>query len=253
VWSAVLDGRRLTFRLAGINNQNFVMRDEQTGTWWQQVSGRAIQGPMKGRRLTLVPHDELTFDLWKTEQPHGRVLKMDAEIAKQDEYEPPDWEEHVGRFPVRVATEFGGPLQPRTIVVGISIDGRSKAWPQSSVLASGATIDQVGEVPVAIVVAPDGKSIRAFDRRVKGQTLTFVKAGVDARSGTLLDLETMSEWDFTGRATTGELTGAQLSRIDYLLDYWFDWKTYHPDTAVLKGWKPPAARPRKPEIPPPPS
>ena len=45
----------LTFHLVGINNQNFVMQDVETGTWWQQVSGEAILGPLKGRRLQLVP------------------------------------------------------------------------------------------------------------------------------------------------------------------------------------------------------
>jgi uncharacterized protein DUF3179 len=249
VWSAVLDGRRLTFRLSGINNQNFVMRDEQTGTWWQQVSGLAIQGPLKGRRLTLVPHDELVFATWKKEEPAGRVLKTDERIVKEEEYEPPDWEDHVGRYPVRVANPPGGPLDPRTIVVGITIAGKSKAWPQSSVIASGATIDQVADVPVVIVVAPDGRSIRAFDRRAKGQVLTFVRAGTDVKSGTLLDLETLSEWDFSGKATKGDLTGAQLARVDYLLDYWFDWRTYHPDTAVLKPWKALAPKPKMPEIP----
>jgi hypothetical protein len=54
VWSSAIDGRVLTFRLVGINNQNFVMQDDQTGSWWQQVSGEAILGPLKGRRLTLV-------------------------------------------------------------------------------------------------------------------------------------------------------------------------------------------------------
>ena len=66
-----MDGTRLTFRLAGINNQNFIMRDDQTGTWWQQVSGLAIHGPLKGRRLHLVPHDQITFATWKDEQPKG--------------------------------------------------------------------------------------------------------------------------------------------------------------------------------------
>ena len=48
MWKRTLDGRVLTFRLAGINNQNFIMRDEQTGSYWQQVSGKAISGP-KGK------------------------------------------------------------------------------------------------------------------------------------------------------------------------------------------------------------
>ena len=250
----MLDGRRLTFRLSGINNQNFVMRDEQTGTWWQQVSGVAIQGPLKGRQLTLVPHDELLFATWKAEEPAGRVLKADARIVKEEEYEPADWEDHVGKYPVRVANAPPkGSLEPRTIVVGIAIGGKSKAWPQSSVIASGATIDQVGDVPVAIVVSPDGKSIRAFDRRVKGQALTFVRAGTDGKTSTLLDLETLSEWNFEGRATKGELEGSQLARVEYLLDYWFDWRTYHPDTTALKPWQPVAKKAKLPDIPPPPA
>jgi hypothetical protein len=32
VWTRQVDGITLTFRLAGINNQNFIMRDEETGS-----------------------------------------------------------------------------------------------------------------------------------------------------------------------------------------------------------------------------
>ena len=41
----------LHFYLAGINNQNFLMRDKETGTWWQQITGKAIYGPLKGASL----------------------------------------------------------------------------------------------------------------------------------------------------------------------------------------------------------
>ena len=51
MWETTIDGRTLHFHLAGINNQNFIMRDEETGSWWQQVSGEAMLGPLKGRRL----------------------------------------------------------------------------------------------------------------------------------------------------------------------------------------------------------
>ena len=72
----------LSFHLVGINNQNFVMQDAQTGTWWQQVSGEAILGPLKGRQLTLVPFDHLTFAAWREEAPNGRVLAPDAGVAQ---------------------------------------------------------------------------------------------------------------------------------------------------------------------------
>ena len=74
MWRAESESLRLRFHLAGINNQNFLMRDEETGTYWQQISGAAVSGPLAGRHLTLVPSDELTWTLWKAEQPTGTVL-----------------------------------------------------------------------------------------------------------------------------------------------------------------------------------
>jgi hypothetical protein len=78
-----VDGVTLTFHLAGINNQNFLMRDEETGTYWQQISGLAISGPLTGRSLLLIHCDELTFALWKTEQPRGTVFKDVAAYTAQ--------------------------------------------------------------------------------------------------------------------------------------------------------------------------
>ena len=123
---------------------------------------------------------------------------QDKAIVDRDEYEPSDWEDYVEKYPVRVAIPPGGPIPPRTLVVGITLKGKSKAWPHASVVSSGATLDQIADVPVLLVVSPDGRSVRAFDRRARGQTLSFIRAGRDITSSTLLDLETMSEWDFTG-------------------------------------------------------
>ena len=75
VWQSVVNGQTLKFRLSGINNQNFIMSDEESGSWWQQISGQAIQGPMKGASLVPVDADELTFGTWKRENPNGRVLR----------------------------------------------------------------------------------------------------------------------------------------------------------------------------------
>ena len=48
----------------------------------------------------------------------------------------------------------------------------------------------------------------------------------------LIGTATGSIWDFRGRAISGPLAGRQLRKIMVLKDYWFDWKIYHPDTAV---------------------
>lgn len=234
-----MDGRRLTFRLAGINNQNFVMRDEQTGTWWQQVTGLAIHGPLKGRRLTPVPHDQVTFATWRAEQPSGRVLKLDEAIAARDDYAPADWEEDMADLPTpAIGTPARDGIEARTLVIGVTLGGRARAWPHESVVQSGVWLDELGGVPLMLLTATDGRSVRAFDRRADGRALTFVRAGTDPHSGVLLDLETLSEWNFQGRAIAGELAGRQLARVDLLLDYWFDWVKYNPGTEVVKPWRP---------------
>jgi hypothetical protein len=58
----------------------------------------------------------------------------------------------------------------------------------------------------------------------------FIKP--DAPDFQLTDAETASVWDFSGKATSGELAGKQLQKIASLKDYWFDWKIYNPNTTV---------------------
>ena len=76
MWTRTLNGTVLHFYLAGINNQNFLMRDRETGSWWQQITGKAIYGPLKGAALELVPNDELTLGQWKHETSGGQVLVL---------------------------------------------------------------------------------------------------------------------------------------------------------------------------------
>ena len=130
MWESAVDGRRLRFRLAGINNQNFIMRDEQTGSWWQQVTGRAIAGPLKGKQLTLVPHDEVAFGTWKADHPSGRVLKPDADRRSARRLRITRLGAAHGEDARRHHTaDSDRRSPPRTLVVGVTVHGRSKAYP----------------------------------------------------------------------------------------------------------------------------
>jgi hypothetical protein len=220
----------LHFHLAGINNQNFIMRDEETGSWWQQATGECVFGPMKGRRLKLADFDELTFAEWKREGAGGRVLRPDPRVEAAGQYMPSDWERRMTRVPV--ATLLSDPnavLPARTLVVGVETGGASKAYPVDALRNQSPVVDVIGATPVLVLLAEDGKSVRAFDRRLDGRALEFFRK---ADSASLFDSETGSEWDFNGAATAGALTGRRLEKIPSLKDYWFDWKTYHPDTGA---------------------
>ena len=230
MWTRDIAGLRLTFHLAGINNQNFLMRDEETGTYWQQISGAAVSGPLKGRQLTLVHSDELTLATWKSEQPRGTVLD-DVPRYKSD-YAERDWDVQMKREPTVLNFREHG-LAARDLMLGIQAFGASRAFLHERVIREKLVKDHVGSEPVLLVVGPDDQSVRAFRDRIPGVGGATDFYRITGRPGVLLiDDSTGSEWNFQGCATSGKAKGLCLEPIPMLKDYWFDWRNYNPKTTV---------------------
>ena len=237
-----MNGRALHFYLAGINNQNFLMRDRETGTWWQQISGKAIYGPLQGAALDLVLSDELTFGQWRSESPSGQVL---APVAKYTKEYDPNWEPDVAKLPVVIGFP-GTELKSRDLVIGLTIAGAARAYPWETFAKQSPVVDRVNSTPLLLVLGPDGKSFRVFLSRIDGHDAEFflqADASANAPAGkssetkndwTLLDTTTASQWNFQGCATSGPAQGKCLTRLPALKDYWFDWRNYHPDTTIYK-------------------
>ena len=150
MWRRIANGKTLHFYLAGINNQNFLMRDKETGTWWQQITGKAIYGPMKGAALEPISSDELTFGEWKSEISNGQVLAAVKKDAK--EYDS-NWEPEVAKLPVVISFP-GTELKSRDVVVGLEVGGSARAYPWAALLKQSPIIDRVrGVLPSAEAVS----------------------------------------------------------------------------------------------------
>ena len=230
MWKRTARGRELHFYLAGINNQNFLMRDRETGSWWQQVTGRAIAGELAGSALELMPNDELTFALLKSESPLGLVP---APVAGHEKDYDKEWEKEVAKYPVPL-TFPGQGLADRDVILGIEMGGQARAFPLAKVRGPNPVEDKVGGVPVALVTGPDGESVRVFRSQWNGLDIELFR---DAQSEgqspewRLLDSQG-NTWNFSGCATSGPAAGQCLEKINFLKDYWFDWKNYNPRTTV---------------------
>jgi hypothetical protein len=227
VWGREVDGRVLTFHLAGINNQNFLMRDEETGTYWQQISGKAISGPLKGRTLPLVHSDELSFRVWREEQPQGRVLKPVARDA--GDYEKKDWDVRMAKARVVLHFPKSG-LPEREQVFGVYNNSASRAFPVKKVLASKLVMDHIGPDAVILVAASDGASVRVFRNCTPERDFYHADGAADFL---FTDAQTGSKWNFQGCAVDGPDKGRCLDRVYMVKDYWFDWKNYHPETTIF--------------------
>jgi hypothetical protein len=245
VWTRTVNGRVLHFYLAGINNQNFLMRDRETGTWWQQITGKAIYGPLQGAALELVLSDELTFGQWRTESPDGQVL---AAVTKYKKEYDPNWEPDVAKLPVVISFP-GTELKSRDVVIGLTINGTARAYPWETFAKQSPVVDRVNGTPLLLVLGPDSKSFRVFVARIDGKDAEFFLQGeepAEAQAGktdvksetkkdwTLVDATTASQWNFRGCAISGPAQGKCLDRVPALKDYWFDWRNYHPETTVYK-------------------
>lgn len=217
----------LRFHLAGINNQNFLMRDEQTGTYWQQITGRAISGPLAGRQLELVSADELSYSLWRKEQPAGTVLQ-DVHGFETD-YAPRNWDEDMAKYPTVISFAQAG-LKPRDLMIGVQTGGSSRAYPFARAVKEKLIQDNIAGQPILVWTGPDNVSVRVFSRRLPGGREAQFYQLPD--SDLVIDSESGSRWDFKGCAVSGMLQGACLTKLECIKDYWFDWRNYNPATTI---------------------
>jgi hypothetical protein len=231
VWGREVGGQVLTFHLAGINNQNFLMRDDQTGSYWQQISGLAISGPMRGQTLPFIHSDEISVKLWQGEQPAGKVLAPIAKYA--DEYEAADWDKKMEKMRVVVQFPNSG-LPMREQVLGIANDTSSRAFPVKKVLGNKLVLDHIGTESVVLIVGQDDASVRAFHNLLPPRDFYRVKERLNETGDALFtDAQTGSQWNFQGCAVAGQDKGQCLQPMTMIKDYWFDWKNYHPATTIF--------------------
>src|SRR4029450_5070386 len=195
VFRAEVKGRTLHFQYDRMVGANEVQKDLETSTSWQQATGEAMDGPLKGRRLTLYPTVRTTWAEWRRRYPHTMVLKPLPGYAEL----MPSRSRRIKDI-TRVGPE-GAPngaltldmrLPARETVAGLEVDRESVAYPFSELRIARVVNDRVGGMPIVIVHQPSSDTTTAFDARVKGKALKFQPANDDASS--VIDLDTRSTW-----------------------------------------------------------
>ena len=126
-------------------------------------------------------------------------------------------------------------LSDSDTVIGLDINGQSRAYPLFILVWHEIVNDEVGGVPVSVTYCPLCYTNQVFERVIDGQTVEFGTSGKLYNSNLLMyDRLTDSYWSQAlGMAVKGELTGHQLNLIPFDVITWGDWKTIHPDTLVL--------------------
>jgi hypothetical protein len=140
---------------------------------------------------------------------------------------------------VRNEEQRGKVLVGSDKVIGVSINGETRAYPLRLLRWHEVVNDTVGGVAIAVTSSPLSGGIAVWDRRFDGREIEFGVSGMLLDSNTLLydrrpDGGAASLWhQLTGEAVTGPAAGAVLTPLPASLETWDRWFADHPDTTIM--------------------
>ena len=240
MYSTEINGEVMEFGTSGwLYQSNKLMYDRGTNTLWHQFLGRPVVGELAGSgiKLEVLPVTLTTWEDWVAAHPNTTVLHIETGIYPSRNYlaeeDPASIYSNYRRseatmFPV---PERSSRLATKSRVLGLTLNGWSRAYPEDVLTQEPVVNDSLGGVDLVVVTVGGGS--RAY--RAGGHK--FMLAGDEVgRGGTrfLLDGDG-GRWEITENALVG--TGGPEDRLERLpsrSSFWFGWYAFHPATDVYQ-------------------
>jgi hypothetical protein len=230
VFNRTIDDRKevVEFGTSGkLYNSNLVMYDRTSKSLWSQAMAEGIVGKYAGTKLERVPFDVAYWKEWKQLYPDSKILSRDTGSNRPYGVDPyGDYYTNSDvLFPISNRDDRFG---LKEIVVGFENKGQYKAYKLQEIEDNKVINDQVNGKSITLFSSYPFM-IRAYDPIAEGQTLEFT---YNPKSKNFLDEQTGSEWNFEGKAISGQMKGKQLTRLPFDEGFWFEWVAFHPKTEI---------------------
>jgi hypothetical protein len=138
------------------------------------------------------------------------------------------------RAPAVIRAQEAVYLTEDEYVIGINVDGNSRAYPLRMLGFHHLAQDRIDNTPVLVAHCPKCNSAVAFLPVVAAQERTFEVFGVRNEVLAMVDRETGTVWShLTGTALSGPDEGVQLESIPTFQVPWSKWRELHPETGVI--------------------
>ncbi len=203
-------------------NSNLIMYDREGETWWPQMLGTAIQGPLEAASLREVPVHWSTWETWRSAYPDSEVLTEDTGHVRDYGDDPYGEYNPIGGYYEEDSDPIFGPLTaddrhpPKRMVVG--------ARPPEGPFA----IDQARlHDEVLIEFDHEGEQILAVHDESTGANYCYRNpegASYTMDDGQLVD-------DDGASFEPGELPLESVYAYDAM---WFAWAGFYPSTVVYE-------------------
>lgn len=226
-------GAPVTFGTTGkLVNSNLLMYDRRTDSHWPQIFATAIRGSRRGEALEELPLVWTTWSRWRTAHPDSRVLGPNTGFLR--DYGADPYGSYTPLSGYYASDQLWFPVLYRSdrfpakkVVYGLRHGGASLAIPLQEFRGIQVANVTVGGDPLALLYDGTVDTIRAFGRRLEGQTLTL-----SAQPGRFVDAQTGTTWSAEGVALDGPFAGAALPPVNAFPVMWFAWYAFYPRTAV---------------------
>ena len=190
----------LVFGCSGyLYDSDVLIYDAQTETFWQQLTGRGVVGPLTGSVLSQVPVRRTTMRAWETEHPRTTVLSWRTEHAyPMSTYRRSNYAGYRASKQLQFPVGARDPRLPlKATVFGLRVGDADVAVPEAALVGRAEPLAfSVGASEVRVTAGEGAREPRAEAR-----------AAGDA-AGTWRPLEG-------------------------LRCYWFAWFAFHPATRVV--------------------
>ncbi len=211
VFSPTVDGQSESFRLVGMDHFNAMFEDASTKSWWRQATGEAIAGPRKGLALKQIPSMQMPLSRWLTLHPRSLIMQPDSTFI--DRYAKSfDYETGLSRSALTGTDTVS--WHDKAWVVGITVNGESKAYDWNRLRRESVVNDVLGGRPIVLALSRDSTSFFAFQRP-------------DSNRFSLRGDSLVTRGHVYTLAGTGSIG---LRPIFASQEFWHSWRTFHPDT-----------------------
>lgn len=225
VYSPFVQGKYAAFRLVGMDHFNAMFEDAGTRSWWQQATGKAVAGPLKGQQLAEIPSAQMTLGDWQALHPNSLTLQPDPNFKRRyDSLKGYD----EGTIKSSLERRDSGSWRFKSWVIGISAGGRSKVYDWNNLVRDRVIPDTIGKLHLLITIEPNNKTFYALSYN---DSLSFQ---YDSSTNTIRDINTGSTWQPSGSCTDGPLKGAQLQPVQAYQEFQHSWRTFHPGAVEVR-------------------
>jgi Protein of unknown function (DUF3179) len=228
VYSPFVFGKPETFRLVGMDHFNAMFEDETTKSWWQQATGLAIAGPLKGIHLDEIPSHQSSLASWLKLHPNSTVLQPDSNY-KEDYADLENFDK--GTIKGHLEKRDSASWKMKSWVIGVKINRHAKAYDWNDLLKNYLIQDTIGNQSILLVLEKDTSSFHVYSRLLLGKTLFFMRNKIPDQ---LTDSNTRSVWNLNGECISGPLKDSKLEPLASYQEFWHSWKQFHPNTTKYK-------------------